>query len=313
MRLNAIPTTICGIPSQIWCLSPFWSFGLYRFHSYNSCRYRTFLRLGAHRHLCRQLAKQHAADAAGLQAAAKEAQKREVATLVDAQAHVAATYADARAAEDDAMIAATASALESGCEVERALQCKHDLKVCLEQEVVAAHARCAPPPLDRKNHQENHDADYEDATIAHLHAQVATVQNIKAPVPITADLWSPHYKWCGHILLMLSRYTLSDHVLSNAATLNVPVWYHMDCTVLSWLSNSIMPDLMEAVHERGRTTARFAWLVIEQQFLKNRENHSSPPQCQVLQLSFFDSILQLSKETSPSGTTGLLSSHEGHG
>jgi hypothetical protein len=165
MRLNAIPTTICGIPSQIWCLSPFWSFGLYRFHSYNSCRYRTFLRLGAHRHLCRQLAKQHAADAAGLQAAAKEAQKREVATLVDAQAHVAATYADARAAEDDAMIAATASALESGCEVERALQCKHDLKVCLEQEVVAAHARCAPPPLDRKNHQENHDADYEDATI----------------------------------------------------------------------------------------------------------------------------------------------------
>jgi hypothetical protein len=56
-------------------------------------------------------AKQHAAHAAGPQAAAKEAQKREVATLVDAQAHVAATYTDARAAKDDAMIAATASAL----------------------------------------------------------------------------------------------------------------------------------------------------------------------------------------------------------
>jgi hypothetical protein len=119
---------------------------------------------------------------------------------------------------------------------------------------------------------------------------VAAVQNIKAPVPITADLWSPHYKWCGHILLMLSRYTLSDHVLSNAATLNVPVWYHTDCTVLSWLSNSIMPDLMETVHERGRTTARFAWLVIEQQFLKNRETralHLNAKFCNCLFLTQF--------------------------
>jgi hypothetical protein len=43
----------------------------------------------------------------------------------------------------------------------------------------------------------------------------------------------------------------------------------MDVVVLSWLTNTISPDLLEVVRERGRT-ARHLWLGLQNQFLGNR-------------------------------------------
>jgi len=115
----------------------------------------------------------------------------------------------------------------------------------------------------------------EAAAIAHLHSQACAVQNIKYLVPIVLDLKSPHYsKWRGYLLLALGRYSLKDHVLSDDSRPTDPVWYRMDCVVVSWIFNSISTDLLDIIHEHDGVTARVAWLGVEQQFLGNRESRA---------------------------------------
>jgi len=48
----------------------------------------------------------------------------------------------------------------------------------------------------------------------------------------------------------------------------------MDCVVVSWLFNSISPDVLDIIHEHTDISARMAWLRIEQQFLGNRESQA---------------------------------------
>lgn len=100
---------------------------------------------------------------------------------------------------------------------------------------------------------------------------------------------------------MFGCYALSDHVLSDAVALHVPAWCRMDCVALSWLFNSITPDLMETVQERGSITARFAWLGIEEQFLGIRET------CALHLDVKFRNFIQGDL------SVGEFSPHEGHG
>jgi len=90
-------------------------------------------------------------------------------------------------------------------------------------------------------------------------------------VPIVLDPVSAHYdRWRDLLLLVLERYALSSHVLSDTTYLDVPAWRRMDAVVLSWLFGAVTTELMETVRTRGGT-ARTAWLGIEAQFLGNRE------------------------------------------
>ena len=94
-------------------------------------------------------------------------------------------------------------------------------------------------------------------------------------IPIVLDLQASNYsKWRGYILLVLGRFALKDHVLSDATRLHDTAWSYMDRVVVSWIFNTISPDLLDIVHERDGITARVAWLGLEQQFFNNRESRA---------------------------------------
>jgi hypothetical protein len=115
----------------------------------------------------------------------------------------------------------------------------------------------------------------DTAAIAHLHNQAAAIQNIRHLIPIVLDLQSSNYsKWRGYVLLVLSHFTMKDHVLSDASRLHNPVWSHMDCVVVTWIFNTISTDLLDIIHERDGISAQAVWLGLEQQFLNNREYHA---------------------------------------
>jgi len=148
----------------------------------------------------------------------------------------------------------------------------------LEQQAAALRDRLRPEHPDDDADPEDddvHSASSEAAAIAHLHTQAAAVQNIKNLIPIVLDLQSSNYsKWRGYVLLILGRFALKDHVLSDDSRPYDPAWSRMDCVVLSWLFNTISADLLDVIHEHDGLTARTAWLGIEQQFLNNRESRA---------------------------------------
>lgn len=127
-----------------------------------------------------------------------------------------------------------------------------------------------PPAHDDQDDEEDHTAYMEANTIANLHAQASSVQNIRAMVPIVLDPLSTQYtKWHGHMILTLQRYSLDDHVLEDTAYPNMLAWLCMDCVIVSWLFNTISPDLMEVIDDRHDITDCMVWLGIEHQFLDN--------------------------------------------
>ena len=136
---------------------------------------------------------------------------------------------------------------------------------------------------DRIRSESHRDDDYDDntrslsseaAAIAHLHSQAAAVQNIKNLIPIVLDLQVSNYsKWRGYVLIF-GRFALKDHVLCDDSRPYDPAWSRMDYVVVSWIFNTISPDLLDVVHERDDITARGAWLGLEQQFLNNRESRA---------------------------------------
>lgn len=141
------------------------------------------------------------------------------------------------------------------------------------ERAAAAGRACTKPPKNDDHAATDDDVAYLEATtIASLHAQAAGVQNIKALVPIILDPMSAHYrKWRDYFLLTLGRYSLSDHVLSDAVFPHVPAWSKMDCVVLSWIFNSVSPELLEITNYRGHPTAQSVWLGIEKHFHGNSE------------------------------------------
>jgi len=65
---------------------------------------------------------------------------------------------------------------------------------------------------------------FEAATIANLHAQAASVKNIRALVPVVLETLSTHYnRWRDLVFLALECYALNDHVLLDA-TSAAPAW-----------------------------------------------------------------------------------------
>jgi hypothetical protein len=90
-------------------------------------------------------------------------------------------------------------------------------------------------------------------------------------VMIVLEPSSPHYKrWRDLVLLTLRRYALNYHVLSDIANPSV-YWARQDNIVVSWILDTLSPELHEIVRE-PMETARQAWLVIEAQFLNNSES-----------------------------------------
>jgi hypothetical protein len=82
---------------------------------------------------------------------------------------------------------------------------------------------------------------------------------------------SPHYKqWRDLILLMLRRYALDDHVLSDVADTSI-YWARLNSIMVTCILDTLSPELHEIVREPTETTCQ-AWLVIEAQLLGNSES-----------------------------------------
>jgi hypothetical protein len=114
---------------------------------------------------------------------------------------------------------------------------------------------------------------YDNTVVTNLHILAAAVSNVRSLVNIVLDAMSDNYVWWrDNMLLALTRYAFTDHVESDDAFPDNTGWTKMDAIVLSWL-NTISPDLMEVVRERGHT-ARHLWLGLQNQFLGNRETHT---------------------------------------
>ncbi|XP_052143079.1 uncharacterized protein LOC127762644 [Oryza glaberrima] len=84
------------------------------------------------------------------------------------------------------------------------------------------------------------------ATLAALHAQALAVGNIKALVPVVLDVTSANYaRWRGMFLVVLGKYALTDHVLSDDVPLDQPDWSQMECVVIAWLYGTISNYLLQ--------------------------------------------------------------------
>ncbi|XP_062233910.1 uncharacterized protein LOC133931113 [Phragmites australis] len=114
----------------------------------------------------------------------------------------------------------------------------------------------------------------EVASIAALHAQAVAVINIRSLIPVVLDGESPNYTtWRSLFLLVVGKYELSDHVLSDIAYPDVPSWVRMECTVLSWLYGTISSKLVQVVMT-PTSSARRVWLGLEEQFVGNKETRA---------------------------------------
>jgi hypothetical protein len=77
---------------------------------------------------------------------------------------------------------------------------------------------------------------------AAVHAQALAVVNIKVLIPITLDRVANNYdRWRKVFLIILGKYALTDHVLSDDAHPTRSAWVQMDCTVLSWIYGTTTP------------------------------------------------------------------------
>jgi hypothetical protein len=85
---------------------------------------------------------------------------------------------------------------------------------------------------------------YDSTLITNLHVQAMTVPNIHQLVNIVLDTMSSNYAiWCDLMLMALTRYSLTNHVLSDVAFTDDPAWIRMDVVVLCSITNMITADL----------------------------------------------------------------------
>jgi hypothetical protein len=99
-------------------------------------------------------------------------------------------------------------------------------------------------------------SEFEVAVIANLHAHVAGALNIQALVSVVLDPVSTHYtRWRDQVLLTVQRYTLNDHVVTNATPHLLMSWHRMNIVMLSWiLAPSLLSFRMSSAS--GGTPAR---------------------------------------------------------
>jgi len=113
-----------------------------------------------------------------------------------------------------------------------------------------------------------------EAKHAAVHAEAIAVVNIKVLIPITLDRAANNYdRWRKLFLVILGKYALTDHVLSDAAYPERSAWVQMDCTVLTWIYGTITADLQQQVMLRD-PSARVAWAVLDNEFLGQRESRA---------------------------------------
>jgi hypothetical protein len=210
--------------------------------------------------------------AAAVAAAAAAAKRKEDDAAAAAQATAATVHR-----EQEALVAAVAAARKTldeawahECAAALAWEKEKIIARHLEQQLVAAQGITIPQDDDDDRSIDagsNNDA----ALTTHLHAQAASLQNIRSVVTIILEPSSPDYKWWRDlVLLMLHRYALDDHVLSDVTDPSV-CWARLDSIVVTWILGTLSPELHEIVREPTET-ARQAWLAIEAQSLCNSES-----------------------------------------
>ena len=86
--------------------------------------------------------------------------------------------------------------------------------------------------------------DAYEAKYAAVHAAAIAVLNIKVLVPLVLDRTADNYnRWRAMFLVVLGKYALTDHVLSDVVNADRPAWVQMNCTVLTWIYCTIHADL----------------------------------------------------------------------
>src|SRR6185437_3913478 len=97
---------------------------------------------------------------------------------------------------------------------------------------------------------------HEAAAIMNLHAQAVVVQNIRSLIPIVLDVSGNYACWRDQFLLVVGKFSLRDHVLSDASVAAAqPDWARMDYVVKSWILGSIVDDLADTI-SAGAISAR---------------------------------------------------------
>ncbi|XP_062232780.1 uncharacterized protein LOC133930092 [Phragmites australis] len=184
-------------------------------------------------------------------------------TALDAMASAAAAAARAAVLSSDATNASTTALADA---VAKATA--EAVRAVLTSFVAPASSSSAPLP------QRNSSVNLDDDTTASLHAQAVAVLNVKTLVPVTLDLAAANYtKWRGLFLVILGKYALADHVLSDDSHPDRPDWVRMDCVILAWLYSSISVELLEIVMSSS-STAHIVWRGLEHQFLGNCEQRT---------------------------------------
>jgi hypothetical protein len=180
-----------------------------------------------------------------------------------------AALAEAEAAEQEAAAASTAR----DAVVER-------VRAALAKAAKArANAAAAADPADPAGDDHEEDTDisramilHEAAAVLNLHAQAVSVQNARSLVPLVLDTSGNYPRWREQFLLVVTEYSLQDHVRSSA-TSALPDWARMNVVVKSWLYSTITADLADAVIDH-RATAYEAWITIEDHFIGNQETRA---------------------------------------
>jgi hypothetical protein len=98
------------------------------------------------------------------------------------------------------------------------------------------------------------------------------VQNLSALTPVVLDISSFYTRWRDSSLLVVGKYTLTDHVLTDTSA-SSSRWVQMDCVVKSWIVGTITTELGAAMLICD-ASARDDWLAIGSQFLENHETRA---------------------------------------
>ncbi|XP_066391955.1 uncharacterized protein [Miscanthus floridulus] len=116
--------------------------------------------------------------------------------------------------------------------------------------------------------------DAYEAKYATVHAAAIAVLNIKVLVPLVLDRAADNYnRWRSMFLIVLGKYALTDHILSNVVNADQPPWVQMNCTMLTWIYCTIHADLQLSTMNR-KPNARGAWTYLENEFLGQRESRA---------------------------------------
>ncbi|XP_021311813.1 uncharacterized protein LOC110433637 [Sorghum bicolor] len=133
----------------------------------------------------------------------------------------------------------------------------------------AAEARRRQAEAARTAALDKYEADHAD-----VHAAAIAVLNIKVLVPIVLDRVANNYnRWRTLFLVVLGKYALTDHVLTDVVNDDRPAWVQMNCTVLTWIYGTIHLDLQQSTMLK-EPNACVAWVHLEDEFLGQRESRA---------------------------------------